>query len=198
MVIFFTLAPFGAFSLLLMVNTSAMAAFAAAILAAGLVMFDLIRKRPVKILASGTLLMFGGMSATLAVSGNDWSDSTLRMAVDGGLLAIALFSLAIRLPFTIQYAREAVDAETAALPGFVQANYVLTWMWAAAFILMLAANLTVIYMPTFPLWTALVAVFAVRSAAIYFTRWYAQHRTDAGTRAHAKNTATAGLLANAP
>jgi len=33
------------------------------------------------------------------------------------MLAIALASLAIRLPFTLQYAREMVDAETERLPG---------------------------------------------------------------------------------
>ncbi len=195
MAIFFTFAPFGAFSLLLMVTASAVAAFAAAILAAGLVIFDVIGKRPVKILAAGTLLMFGGMSVYLFSSGDVWSDSTLRMAVDCGLLAISLFSLAIRLPFTIQYARETVDAETAALPGFVQANYVLTSMWATAFVLMLAANLTVIYMPTLPLWTALVTVFGVRNAAIWFTHWYAQYRKDAG--AQAKAAATTGGFASA-
>lgn len=195
MAIFFTFAPFGAFSLLLMMTTSVVAASVAAILAAGLVIFDAVAKRQVKILAVGTLLMFGGMGACLAISGEGWSNSALRMAVDFGLFAIALFSLAIRLPFTIQYARETVDAETAALPDFVRANYVLTWMWAAAFILMLAANLSVIYMPTFPLWTALVAVFAVRNAAIWFTHWYAQHRTDVG--AQAKAAATAGRLVNA-
>ena len=195
MAIFFSFAPFGAFSLLLMTTTSVAAASAAALLAAGLIIFDVIAKRPVKILAAGTLLMFGGMGATLAISGEDWSGSTLRMAVDFGLFAIALFSLAIRLPFTIQYARETVDAETAALPAFVRANYVLTSMWAAAFILMLAANLTVIYMPTFPLWTALVAVFAVRNAAIWFKHWYVQHRKDVG--AQAKAAASAGSLVNA-
>jgi len=33
------------------------------------------------------------------------------------VLAISLGSLAIRRPFTLQYAREMVDAETAALPA---------------------------------------------------------------------------------
>ncbi len=49
------------------------------------------------------------------------------------MLAISLLSLAIRRPFTLQYAREVVDAETAALPGFLKANYVITSAWAAAF-----------------------------------------------------------------
>ena len=42
-------------------------------------------------------------------------------------------SIAIRFPFTLQYAREVVDAETAVLPGFIKANYIITWAWAAAF-----------------------------------------------------------------
>ena len=84
MAIFFTFAPFGAFSLLLMMTTSVVAASVAAILAAGLVIFDAVAKRQVKILAAGTLLMFGSMGACLAISSEDWSNSTLRMAVDFG------------------------------------------------------------------------------------------------------------------
>ena len=42
----------------------------------------------------------------------------MQLAVDAGVLVIALLSIVIRYPFTLQYAREAVDAETAKLPGF--------------------------------------------------------------------------------
>ena len=56
----------------------------------------------------------------------------MKLAVDCGMLAIALAVARAPLPFTLQYAREAVDAETAALPGFMTANYIITAAWTAA------------------------------------------------------------------
>ena len=100
----------------------------------------------------------------------------MKLCVDAGMLAIALASLAIRRPFTLQYAREMVDAETAALPHFVRANYVITGAWALAFALMVLANVLLIYIPALPLWIGLVIVFAVRNTAIFFTKWYPDYR----------------------
>jgi hypothetical protein len=84
--------------------------------------------------------------------------------------------MAIRRPFTLQYALEAVDAETASLPGFIKANYIITGAWTAAFVLMVLANLLLIYIPGLPLWSGLAIAFAARNTAVYFTKWYPAYR----------------------
>ena len=56
----------------------------------------------------------------------------MKLTVDAGVLAISLMSMAIRRPFTLQYALEVVDADTAKLPGFMKANYVITGAWTGA------------------------------------------------------------------
>jgi hypothetical protein len=104
------------------------------------------------------------------------SSSAVKLGVDAGVLAISLASLAIRQPFTLQYAREAVDTETAKLPGFLTANYVITWAWSAAFLLMVIANVLMIYVPGLPLWSGIAIAFAARNTAVYFTKWYPQYR----------------------
>ena len=86
--------------------------------------------------------------------------------------AIALASIAIRLPFTLQYAREQVDAETVAEPEFLRVNYILSWAWVAAMVLMLIADIMMIYFPALPLWSGVVAIYLARNAAVYFTKWY--------------------------
>jgi len=91
-------------------------------------------------------------------------------------LAISLASLVSRKPFTLQYAREMVDAETAQLPGFLRANYIITWAWTGAFVLMMIANVLTIYVPGWPLWSGIVIAFAARNSAVYFTKWYPLHR----------------------
>jgi hypothetical protein len=92
------------------------------------------------------------------------------------MLAISLGSLLVRRPFTIQYAREVVDAKTAQLPEFRKANYVITSAWSLAFVLMMMANALLIYVPTLPLWSGIAIAFAARNSALVFTKWYPEYR----------------------
>lgn len=172
MVMFMILAPFGAFSLLMLVAPIPISLLTAAALSLGLVGYDLIRGGSIKMLAAGSAVVFGAIGGYVTLLHGDLSPAATRIAVDGGVLAIALLSLAIRLPFTLQYAREAVDPEVARLPGFLRANYIITWAWTAVFVLMLLANLMMIYLPSLPLWLGLAVAFAGRNGALYFTRWF--------------------------
>ena len=71
---------------------------------------------------------------------------------------------------------KSVPAETAAMPGFLTANYVITGAWTAAALLMMAANIALLYFPGLPLWSGLAVAFAARNSAIYFTKWYPEYR----------------------
>jgi hypothetical protein len=127
-------------------------------------------------LGAGAAVLFGALGAWITLIDGNWSASAVRLAVDTGTLAIALGSMAMRYPFTLQYAREVVDAETLKTPGFLRANYILTSAWAGAFGLMTAANLLTIYLPGMPFWVGLAIGFAARNSALYFTKWYPQYR----------------------
>lgn len=173
---FLILLPFGAFAMLMLVASTAISLFAAAAIALGVVVWDVWRGGSLKMLAAGTVLLFSALGCYIALVDGHWSGIAVRLAVDGGVLAIALASLAIRLPFTLQYAREKVDAETQQLPGFMTANYVITWAWTAAFVLMLVADMLLIYLPGLPLWIGFATAFAARNAAVAFTNWYPHYR----------------------
>ncbi|CAN5353282.1 hypothetical protein BH11PSE4_BH11PSE4_21220 [soil metagenome] len=176
MTLFLILAPFGAFAMLVLVASSPVSLFAAAAVALGIVVWDVLRGGSLKLLAAGSVILFASLGSYLTLVDGNWSSVAVRLAVDGGVLAIALLSLAIRLPFTLQYAREAVDAEVMKLPGFVTANYILTMVWIACFAMMLAADMLMIYAPSLPLWVGVAIAFAARNGAMYFTRWYPQYR----------------------
>ncbi|MDB5500987.1 MAG: hypothetical protein JWR89_889 [Tardiphaga sp.] len=176
MTLFLIFAPFGAFALLMLVASTAVSLFAAAALSLGMIGWDIIRGGSVKMLTAGSVLLFGALGGYITLIDGNWTPVAVRLAVDGGVLAIALLSLAIRLPFTLQYAREAVDAETIKLPGFLRANYIITWAWTAAFVLMLVADMLTIYLPGLPLWSGFALAFAARNSAVYFTKWYPQYR----------------------
>ncbi len=176
MALFLILAPAGAFALLMLVASSAVSLFTAAALALGIVAYDVIRGGSIKLLSAGSVLLFTALGCYIALVDGHWSGIAVRLAVDGGLLAIALLSLAIRLPFTLQYACESVDDEITKLPGFLTANYILTGVWTAAFVLMLVADILIIYLPGLPIWVGFGIAFTARNSAVYFTRWYPQYR----------------------
>ena len=127
-------------------------------------------------LGAGSAILFAALGCYITLV--DAGLEQFGRQTDGrcGMLAISLASLAIRQPFTLQYAREVVDAETARLPGFLKANYIITWAWTAAFVLMLIANVLMIYVPGLPLWSGIAIAFAARNTAVYFTKWYPEYR----------------------
>lgn len=192
MIVFLILAPFGAFATLTLLTSVSISLFASAGVALATVIYDLIRGFQIKILAAGSVILFGALGCYVSLIDSSWSTPTIRLAVDGGVLAIALLSIAFRFPFTLQYAREVVDTETAKLPGFMQANYIITWAWTAAFVLMVAANVLMIYIPGLPLWVGIAIAVAARNSAALFTKWYPNHR-----RAMAAKQAPPGAVASA-
>ena len=176
MTIFLILSPYGAFAALMLVTSAAVSLFASAAICLMVIAHDILRGRSIKMLGAGAAVLFAALGLYLALVDSGLSSPAVRLTVDAGVLAISLASLVLRQPFTLQYAREVVDAETAKLPGFLRANYVITWAWTAAFLLMLLANVLMIYAPGLPLWSGLAIAFAARNTAAYFTKWYPKHR----------------------
>ncbi len=188
MTIFLILAPYGAFATLMLVTSAAMSLFASAAICLMVMAYDALRGRTIKMLGAGSVILFAALGAYITLVDSGLSSSAVKLTVDAGVFAISLTSLVIRQPFTLQYAREMVDAETAQLPGFMRASYIITWAWTGAFLLMMIANVLMIYVPGLPLWSGLLIAFAARNSAVYFTKWYPQHR-------RAKYAASANALA---
>ena len=176
MMIFLVLLPFGIFSLLMLVTSPDTALFASAMTGLAVIAYDRFRGRQLKMLGAGSVVLFLGLGCYLTLVDASLSASAIKLTIDTGVLAIALVSLAIGRPFTLQYAREVVDGETAALPGFIKANYIITWAWTACMALMMTGNILMIYLPGLPLWAGIAIAFAARSTAVYFTRWYPDYQ----------------------
>ena len=190
MTIFLILAPFGCFALLMLVTSAPVSLFASAAICLAVIGYDIVRGRSIKILGAGSVVLFGTLGGYITLVDPGLSSAAVKLTVDAGVLAIALLSIAFRFPFTLQYAREMVDPETAKLPGFIKASYIVTWAWTAALFAMMAANVLMIYSPGLPLWSGLAIAFAARSTAIYFTKWYSEYQMAK----HAVAPASAGVL----
>jgi hypothetical protein len=176
MTIFLILAPYGAFALLMLVTSAAISLFAAASVCLAVIALDAVRGRSLKILGAGSAVVFVGVGAYLIGINPSLSQSAVKFLVDTGMFVVAAGSMLVRRPFTLQYAVEAVPAETAGMPGFLRANDVITSVWTAAMLLMMLGNVAMLYIPGLPIWTGLAIAFAARNSAAYFTKWYPTYR----------------------
>jgi hypothetical protein len=176
MTIFLILAPYGAFAFLMLVTSAAISLFAAASVCLAVIALDAVRGRSLKILGAGSAVVFVGIGGYLVGINPSLSQSAVKFLVDTGMFVVAAGSMLVRRPFTLQYAVEVVPAETAGMPGFLRANYVITSVWTAAMLLMMLGNVAMLYIPGLPIWTGLAIAFAARNSAVYFTKWYPTYR----------------------
>jgi hypothetical protein len=177
MAIFLILAPYGAFTVLMLLTSPTLSVIAGSAVCLATIAVDRIRGRSVKILPAFSAILFAGIAAYLIAIDPSPSDKAVRLAVDIGIFAVSIGSMLVGRPFTTQYALESVPAEIAGMPGFSRANYIITGAWTAATLLMLLANAAVLYVPGLPIWLGLAVTFAARNSAVYFTKWYPQYRT---------------------
>ena len=85
--------------------------------------------------------------------------------------------MALRRPFTLQYAREGTPKETWTTPEFIRVNYVITAVWAAAFAVMVAADLAMLYMPNVPMRVGIWITIAAIYGAFKFAAWYPKRKS---------------------
>jgi magnesium-transporting ATPase (P-type) len=135
-----------------------------------------------KLLDLAAIVFFAALAlvAALASTGAQrwlglWSAELCNVII----AAIAGLSLAVRRPFTLQYARETTEREYWHSPLFLRINYVITAVWSAAFLLIAIVG----YIGDGPLhqpnniWTAWIIQIALIVLAIKFTGWYPDHAT---------------------
>ncbi len=160
----------------------------ATITSAGLLVREAVgRSKTIKVLEVGTVLLFGGLAAYTLIMHASWSIPAVRLCVDAGLLLLVLVSIAIRQPFTLQYAREQVSRELWNTTAFVRTNYIITAVWGAAFALMVVADLMMLYVPSLPTFVAIVVTILAIWGAARFTSWYPKREVEK----HARQSPTA-------
>ena len=88
--------------------------------------------------------------------------------------------MAMRQPFTLQYAREQVAPEFWGSPEFIHTNYIITGAWGLAFAVMVAAELALLYVPGMPRQLGIVAIVLALVGAVKFTGWYPERVKASG------------------
>ncbi|WP_406209952.1 hypothetical protein OH807_39740 [Kitasatospora sp. NBC_01560] len=124
-----------------------------------------------------------------------WLETYAGEVSNLALVTIAFGSMAARLPFTLQYARERVPRAHWDSPQFLRTNYLLTGVWGLAFLVAALAGLygdLVLHNPN-NLWTGWIIQIGAIILALRFTEWYpevvrARIARDAGRPAEVPTT----------
>lgn len=147
---------------------------AGAFVSAGLVLRDWISpERRLKLMETGTLALFAGLTIYAPmVDAESWTIAETRLRVDTGVLFIVLLSIALRRPFTLEYAREKQPEYVWKSRRFARMKYAIAMAWALAFAVMAATDALLLYRPQLPQSIAIVVTVAALAAAMKFTAWY--------------------------
>ncbi|MFE7774786.1 hypothetical protein ACFU5O_12940 [Streptomyces sp. NPDC057445] len=130
-----------------------------------------------KILEVADVVVFTALAivGALADEGTHvWLETYADEVANIALVLIAFGSMAVLVPFTLQYAHERVDPVLWDSPAFKRTNYVITGVWGLAF---LAAAVTggygdlVLHNPD-NIWTEWIIQILAIIAALRFTEWY--------------------------
>lgn len=94
-----------------------------------------------KVLDVGTVAAFAALLILAYATNDHFLERWLQPLSNAALFSIVGVSVLIGKPFTLQYARESVSPDIAALPGFVYINTLISWVWVLAFGIMTALSL---------------------------------------------------------
>ena len=167
-------APFIVFALLteLSVDLALWAALASAFVIG---IRDFAQTRLLRVLDMGSIFLFGVLALYTGFIQPSLSLQAVHLVVDGGFMIIALVSILIGNPFTLDYAREQVAEEFWHTPLFLRTNYVITGVWTLAFATMTAADAAATFSTRFPSTLDLAANLAALALAVVFTTRYPAH-----------------------
>ena len=89
-----------------------------------------------KLLEFSDVTYFAGLAVLVAFASSGtraWLELWGGEVANVALAVIALGSILVRSPFTLQYAREDTPKEFWQTPEFLRVNYLISWVWVAAF-----------------------------------------------------------------
>jgi len=101
---------------------------------------DFARAQVLRLLDAGSTILFGLVAIYAGFIQPGLSMEMTRLMVDLGFFMLALASILLRNPITLQYAREQAPRELWQSRRFLLTNYGLTAFWMLAFAMMSAAD----------------------------------------------------------
>jgi hypothetical protein len=173
--------PFIVFALLsgISISLALWLAFAAAF---AISIRDFLHAKMVRLLDITCLMLFAMLAIYTGFIQPSLPVQAVRMIADIVLLLLALITMARKIPFTEQYVRDELPERLWDTPLFVRATYLLSAVWAAAFLVMAVADgmATFEHYLSFTLDIA-IGLIALAGAIVFTLRYPPQLLTSRGT-----------------
>lgn len=130
-----------------------------------------------KMLEFADVAYFGALAIVVAFASAgtlSWLELWGGEVANIALVVIALGSILVRQPFTLQYAKEDVPEEIWGTPEFLRVNYLISWVWVIAFGIEAASGLygDAILDNSNNIWTGWIIQTLPMIMAAQFTIWY--------------------------
>ncbi len=164
-------APFILFALLsrLSADLALWVAFAAAFV---VTIRDFVESPSLRLLDIGSLVLFGLLALVRGFLDPNLSLAAVRFIAELSLFLLLAIPLALKRPFSVDYAR--LDPKEAGWPQslFLKVNYLVSGVWVVAFAVMAIADGAVTFAPELPLYASIAVSVVALAAAVTFTLRY--------------------------
>lgn len=121
------------------------------------------------------LAFFAYASVAVVMLEDSWTARHMGVLANGALAVCSWLTIALKKPFTLDYARDRTDPSLWKDPAFIRTNVVITSAWAMTF----TANTILAWgkMSHFilPEWGYEAVPYMLLMAAVAFTTWYPDH-----------------------
>jgi hypothetical protein len=161
-------APFILFALLTGVSVS-LALWVAFAAAFAIGIRDFMHDKRWRLLDGASLALFAGLAIYAGFINPSISVEGVRFAADAAMSLIALLTILLRKPYTLDYSRDNAPEREWAKPRFIRLNYFLTLFWCLSFAVMAAADGLTAFTKVFPMSLDVAIVLATVALAIIVT-----------------------------
>ncbi len=121
------------------------------------------------------ILFFAFDLVAVVILSNLWVAKHMSILASGTLAAATWFSILIRRPFTLAYARAMAHNEGADPSSLIYHSYILTGMWGCVFLANTLINTAKVYRGSTPGWVYEVAQNACLLLGMLFTMYYPKY-----------------------
>ncbi len=121
------------------------------------------------------IVFFSYALAAVVLLNNMWTVRHMGFLANAALAMGIWVGIALKRPFTLEYAREHTDSSLWDSPLFLRTNYLLTEMWAVVF----SINATLAWhrsvRPAMPGWAYETVSYSLLVSAMFISTWYPQY-----------------------